>query len=439
MANFTEVELGKTKIQFIDGDRSSRYPKRDEFVEEGIMFLNAESINSGSINKAVANYISEEKFSEIKKGRIKRGDLLLTTRGNGVGNVAYVNTNELGLINAQMLILRTNEQEISSKFLFYYFSSTTLYSYIQNFASGSAQPQIPIRDLKKIPVFLPSLKIQEKIAVILSTYDDLIENNKKRIQILENMAEELYKEWFVRFRFPNWENTEFEKGIPKDWNTLKMSEIVSYYIGGGWGEEEQNLEFSEEAYVIRGTDIPKFNEMKFSEKVLRFHKPSNLKSRLLQAYDLIFEVSGGSKDQLLGRNLMITPNLLNIFENKVICASFCKLIRFDLNKVNPFFMKYFMKLYYKYDLVGLYQVQSTGISNYQFESFLKHQTIQVPTKPLTDQFEKIVKPLVEQMENLGLQNELLVSTRDNLLPRLISGKLSVENLDIQFPPSMQEQ
>lgn len=126
MANFTEVELGKTKIQFIDGDRSSRYPKRDEFVEEGIMFLNAESINSGSINKAVANYISEEKFSEIKKGRIKRGDLLLTTRGNGVGNVAYVNTNELGLINAQMLILRTNEQEISSKFLFYYFSSTTL-------------------------------------------------------------------------------------------------------------------------------------------------------------------------------------------------------------------------------------------------------------------------------------------------------------------------
>lgn len=118
MTNFARVELGKTNIQFIDGDRSSRYPKREEFVEEGVLFLNAESINSGSINKANANYISQEKFAEIKKGRIKRGDLLLTTRGNGVGNVAYVNTDDLGLINAQMLILRSNEEEINSKFLF---------------------------------------------------------------------------------------------------------------------------------------------------------------------------------------------------------------------------------------------------------------------------------------------------------------------------------
>ncbi|WP_445405404.1 restriction endonuclease subunit S [Acinetobacter pittii] len=321
------------------------------------------------------------------------------------------------------------------KFIYYFLQTL----HLEKFDTGSSNPTLNRNHVHKIKVLFPNIVIQKKIASILSTYDELIENNKKRIQILENMAEELYKEWFVRFRFPNWENTEFEKGVPKDWDTLRMSEIVKYYIGGGWGEEEQGLDFSEEAYVIRGTDIPQINGMQFSEKVLRFHKPSNLKSRLLQIYDLIFEVSGGSKDQLLGRNLMITPNLLNIFENKVICASFCKLIRFDLSKVNPFFMKYFMKLYYKYDLVGLYQVQSTGISNYQFESFLKHQTIQVPTKSLTDQFEKIIKPLVEQMENLGRQNERLVSTRDNLLPRLISGKLSVEDLDIQFPVSMQEQ
>ncbi|MEB3836244.1 restriction endonuclease subunit S [Acinetobacter sp. IK25] len=358
--------------------------------------------------------------------------IVVTGRSGTLGEVQYI-TEKSWPLNTTLYSISFRDN--LPKYVYYYLKEM----HLENFNAGAGVPTLNQNHLQKLKIKIPQLDIQKKIAAILSAYDDIIENNKKRIQILENIAEELYKEWFVRFRFPNWENTEFEKGIPKDWNTLKMSEIVSYYIGGGWGEEEQDLDFSEEAYVIRGTDIPKFNEMKFSEKVLRFHKPSNLKSRLLQAYDLIFEVSGGSKDQLLGRNLMITPNLLNIFENKVICASFCKLIRFDLNKVNPFFMKYFMKLYYKYDLVGLYQVQSTGISNYQFESFLKHQTIQVPTKSLTDQFEKIVKPLVEQMENLGLQNELLVSTRDNLLPRLISGNLSVENLDIQFPPSMQEQ
>ena len=179
MTGLIEVQLGKTKTQFIDGDRSSRYPKREEFVEQGVLFLNSESIKSGSIDKAAANHITERKYADIKKGRIQRGDILLTTRGNGVGDAAYVNITDAGLINAQMLILRTDENEVCSKFLLYYLSSKTLYSYIWNFASGSAQPQIPIRDLKKIPIFLPEIKVQDKIAAILSAYDDLIENNKR--------------------------------------------------------------------------------------------------------------------------------------------------------------------------------------------------------------------------------------------------------------------
>ncbi|RTE44794.1 restriction endonuclease subunit S [Acinetobacter junii] len=431
-------ELGRGKIQ--TGPFGSQLHQAD-YSEEGTPVVMPADIIDGKISEAKIARVSEDHVMRLERHQLAIGDIVYGRRGD-IGRQALVTSKEEGwLCGTGCLRVTVGKNSlIDPEYLHLYLKMPDVISYIQNQAIGATMPNLNTEILKRIPIRYPEkIADQKKVIAVLKAYFDLIENNKKRIQILENMAEELYKEWFVRFRFPNWENTEFEKGIPKDWNTLKMSEIVSYYIGGGWGEEEQNLEFSEEAYVIRGTDIPKFNEMKFSEKVLRFHKPSNLKSRVLQAYDLIFEVSGGSKDQLLGRNLMITPNLLNIFENKVICASFCKLIRFDLNKVNPFFMKYFMKLYYKYDLVGLYQVQSTGISNYQFESFLKHQTIQVPTKPLTDQFEKIVKPLVEQMENLGLQNELLVSTRDNLLPRLISGKLSVENLDIQFPPSMQEQ
>lgn len=319
---------------------------------------------------------------------------------------------------------------------FYYFLRPLLQTFQQQ-ATGATTKFLTLKILNSLEVALPDITTQKKIAAILSAYDDLIENNKQRIKLLENMAEELYKEWFVRFRFPNWQNTEFEKGVPKGWETSKMSDLVEFYIGGGWGEENIDMDFSEEAYVIRGTDIPKINKMDFSDKILRFHKESNLKSRMLREYDIIFEVSGGSKDQLLGRNLMMTKNLLNIFNNKVICASFCKLIRFNLNKVNPYFIKYYMKLYYDYDLVGIYQVQSTGISNYQFESFLKHQIVVVPNESLMMSFESIVRPLIEEMEVLGQKNSNLEITKNSLLPRLISGKLSVQHLNIHYPPSMQ--
>lgn len=426
----TIKDLGKV----VTGKTPSK--ENDEFYKDGeLPFVSPKDLDWNSYYVYdTQTKVTDKAYDSQKNQRVPKNSVFYTSLSFAIGKIGIASRESL--TNQQIHSIVVNDKH-DYKFVYYLLQQYR--PYIFCFNSGIDTPIVPKSVFEKINVVVPDLEVQKKIAAILSAYDELIENNKKRIQILENMAEELYKEWFVRFRFPNWENTEFEKGIPKDWNTLKMSEIVGYYIGGGWGEEEQNLDFSEEAYVIRGTDIPKINGMHFSEKVLRFHKPSNLKSRLLQAYDLIFEVSGGSKDQLLGRNLMITPNLLQIFENKVICASFCKLIRFNLDKVNPFFMKYFMKLYYKYDLVGLYQVQSTGISNYQFESFLKHQTIQVPTKSLTDQFEKVVKPLVEQMENLGLQNEMLVSTRNSLLPRLISEKLSVEDLDIYFPPSMQDQ
>lgn len=97
-----------------------------------------------------------------------------------------------------------------------------------------------------------------------------------------------------------------------------------------------------------------------------------------------------------------------------------------------------MKLYYDCDLVGIYQIQSTGISNYQFESFLKYQTIVLPPDELQKKFEDIVKPIIEMRDGISLANIELRKTRNMLLPRLISGKLSVENLDIQFPPGMAE-
>ncbi|EHH0683507.1 restriction endonuclease subunit S [Vibrio vulnificus] len=316
----------------------------------------------------------------------------------------------------------------------YYFLQTL---HLENFDTGSSNPTLNRNHIHKIKVLFPENHIQDKVAAILSAYDDLIENNKHRITALENMAEEIYREWFVRFRFPGYQTAEFEKAIPKGWVVKRFRDIVTYYIGGGWGEEIEGPNFSEGAYVIRGTDIPKLAAGDYSNRVFRYHKPSNLKSRKLEQNDFVFEVSGGSKDQLLGRNIMVTEGLLELFDNAAMCASFCKQMRFDKKQVSPYFMKYFMKLYYDCDLVGIYQVQSTGISNYQFESFLNFQTIAIPDTSLQKEFEKLAEPLVRQQEILAQENLKLEQSKNMLLPRLISGKLSVDELDIQFPPSMQ--
>ena len=257
---------------------------------------------------------------------------------------------------------------------------------------------------------LPSLSIQTKIAAILSAYDELIENNQRRIVLLEKLAEEIYREWFVRLRFPGHEKVKKIKGVPEGWSLKRFHEIVEHYSGGGWGEDDRSPSFSDGAFVIRGTDIPDVQAGEFDRCPFRFHKPSNLKSRTLQSNDFVFEVSGGSKDQLLGRNVLVTERVLKFFNSPVMAASFCKQIRFRQDMVSPYFMKYFMKLYYDCDAVGIYQVQSTGISNYQFESFLKFQTIIIPPDALQKQFEEKVKPLIDMRDDVALASIALRKT-----------------------------
>src|SRR5207245_8309 len=121
----------------------------------------------------------------------------------------------------------------------------------------------------------------------------LIANNQRRVALLESMAEEIYREWFVRMRFPGHEKAGFVKGVPEGWNVLSFREIVEHYIGGGWGEELPTVSSSEGAFVIRGTDIPKLNGGKLLEGVYRYHSQQNLRSRRLRDGDFVFEVSGG--------------------------------------------------------------------------------------------------------------------------------------------------
>ena len=157
-----------------------------------------------------------------------------------------------------------------------------------------------------------------------------------------------------------------------------MRDLLVQYIGGGWGKEAADATHMVPGYVIRGTDLPALRVGQYDGVPYRFHKASNYRSRQLQPYDIVFEVSGGSKDQPVGRAALVKPEMLAAFDQKAICASFCKLLRANTKVADPKFLFFFLESIYHNRHITRYQVQSTGISNFQFETFLDEQDVCLP-------------------------------------------------------------
>lgn len=367
-------------------------------------------------SNGIIGYTNEGKFkNKIILGRV----------GAYCGSVNYCKT----FFNAtdNTLVTTCNEEKILYPFAYYLLKSYNLNSY----SGGAAQPLITQNVLKHLKCEIPELKIQKKIASILSAYDNLIENNNKRIKLLEEQAQELYKEWFIRFRFPGHENIDFKDTpvgkIPLTFNFIAMNEVIEDYIGGGWGEENYSESFPIEAYVIRGADFPKVTLFDISSCPSRFHKINNYNQRQLKEGEIILEISGGTEEVPVGRTILVTKDLIDRFENgRVICASFCKVLRLKKEIISFIYFYYWMQFLHSSRIIDRYQLQSTGIINFKFEYFLKKGFIILPPMEIMKKFDKKIYPLLSQMNKLSLFNSHLAKQRDLLLPRLMSGKLEVK-------------
>jgi len=273
--------------------------------------------------------------------------------------------------------------------------------------------------------------LQRRIADTLSAYDELIANNKKRVCILEQIARSLFREWFVYFRFPGNESIHFIASplgeIPQGWAVKPLTSLIDDQIGGGWGAEAPDESHSETAWVIRGTDIPGARSCQIEAVPRRFHTASNLRSRCLQAGDILFEVSGGSKGQPVGRTLLVTRELLSAFGGEsVICASFCKRIRPDAGSYGSELLYLSFLEAYESGEIEQFQVQSTGISNFKWTEYIQKVERVIPPEWLRVRFRNVVAPIFSQLASLGLQIQNLRRTRDLLLPRLLSGQVKLK-------------
>lgn len=332
--------------------------------------------------------------------------------------------------STELFVFRAKKGISSADFVYYFMKQAHVRNYAANSMTGaSGRQRADIGFIKKLKCNFPQIAKQERIASILSAYDNLIENNNKRIKILEQMAENLYKEWFICFRFPGYESSSFVASsigrIPEGFSVLKMQDVIDYHIGGGWGSDVRDKNFECEAFVIRGTDFPYVKEGILSTCPRRYHKINNYRTRKLEEGDIILEVSGGTAEQPVGRALLVTKDTLRRFGRKLICASFCKLVRLKRNIISPYYFIYWMNFLYSTRIIEKFQLQSTGIINFKFEYFFKKGDILLPPVDLMHIFVGKINTIKAQIDKLAEVNENLTKQRDMLLPRLMSGKLEV--------------
>lgn len=230
-----EVDIEQTSIEIIDGDRGKNYPKNNELTNSGYcLFLSAANVTKNGLQFSNNSFITKEKDALLRKGKLMPQDIVLTTRGT-VGNVGFYSDDvpyPNMRINSGMVIIRPGE-DFDTMFLYQYLRSCYFRAQITQFQSGSAQPQLPISTLQKMKVIKPDIAAQRRIASILSSLDRKIELNNKINADLEEMAQAIFKNWFVDFEpFKDGKFVDSELGmIPEGWKVGNLGDFCNVFTG----------------------------------------------------------------------------------------------------------------------------------------------------------------------------------------------------------------
>ena len=204
------------------------------FTDEGINYFRSEMLGKAKyLDKSSGMmFISESTHNKLKRSQIEADDILFSMAGIYLGKLAIVKDEDVPAnINQAVALIRFNKG-VNIDYLYYFMVQKSFNAYVNCMSAQAAQPNINLKQIGNLQIALPTDEQQKRIADILSAYDNLIENNNKRIHLLERMAESLYKEWFIRFRFPGYEDTEFEDGMPRGWVREKIGLHYNTCSGG---------------------------------------------------------------------------------------------------------------------------------------------------------------------------------------------------------------
>ena len=387
-----------------------RLPKGTDFSEcvTDYKYIRARDIKNGKINGSELVYISKDIHTKLSRYIVNTDDIVITIVGASVGDVAYV-TDEFEGVNLTENAVRLTQFDecVNAKYLMYILNSKKYWELMQHIAGGAAQPKLGIYKIQSIVVELPERKTQDRVVNILSTYDDLIENNQKQIKLLEEAAQRLYKEWFVDLRFPGYENTPIVDGVPEGWVSCSLNDVIHFN--------------------------PKVTLDKNRTKQFIPMSALSTSSMVLDSGEYTTTLSNsGSKfqneDTLLAR---ITPCLENgktafVFgiDSDEGAVGSTEYIVMRSKKLNP----YIVYLLARTDDFRQFAVNSMsgsdGRQRVQVDKLIAYPYLN-PPQHLIEMFAKLAEPIFTQIYTKNKQNIELNKARDRLLPKLMSGELEV--------------
>lgn len=370
---------------------------------EKIRFDNFVSLNRGF--DLPDDKIIEGKYPVIASTSIKayhnqfkvKAPIVVTGRSGSLGKVQYVDEDGWPLNTA----LYAKDFHGNNPKYVYYFLQTM---HLEQYNAGAGVPTLNQNHLHSLKILIHKLPTQQKIASILSAYDNLIQNYKKQIEALQTAASELYKEWFVRFRFPGYQTAEFENGIPKGWKVIRLKDIAKDV---GKAITKTEIDFEKDVYIPIDC-IPNHN-MALTE----ISNIENAESSLQH-----FE----SGDILFGA--------MRVYFHKVILAPMQGVTRktcFVIHAKKDILHNYLYSLLFSDTTINYANTISVGATMpyVRWNDFIRMQCL-LPSEKILNDYNKIISPIFKRIMNSYEYLKNLTQQRDLLLPRLMSGKLEVK-------------
>ena len=388
----------------------------DEYCEEGIPFLRSQNITPFQLKLRDIKFIPQSFHERIRKSTLRPGDVGIVR--TGYPGTACVIPADLPESNCSDLVILRPGKDLNSHFIAALFNSTFGKTLVGGNLVGAAQQHFNVTVAKELKLRIPPRAEQDKIAAVLVGISDLIASNQRRIALLESMAEEIYREWFVRMRFPGHSTNLGDSLEPAGWERKPLGYLTRLLKRGVSPDYDDKAQ----ALVVNQKCI-RNGQLSLTEA--RPHSTLVPDEKMLRYGDVLVNSTGVGT---LGR-----AAVFDIDRDDLACDSHVTIARPKDVEVEGEYLAYTVQLLQPY-----FEAMASG-STGQAElnrDFISKTKVLIPPRELMVAFSKHAQPIRKQRRLLLEENGRLAATRDTLLPRLISGKLRVDQLHIQTPPSM---
>lgn len=376
--------------------------------DDGYPLIRTPNIGKGRLLLDGVQRVSEDTYETWTRRAIPQADDLILAREAPAGNVAIIKEGEIVALGQRTVHLRPDPAQVDPVFLCYFLLAPKQQAKLLAGETGATAKHVNMKDIRRLELEnLPDFDVQKKLGKIISAYDNLIENNRRRIQLLEESARLLYREWFVYLRFPGHEHVKIVDGVPEGWKLTTVSELGNV-VTGKTPSTKDSTNFGDDIPFIKTPDMHTSSIILFTEEYLSEKGANSQKNKTLPPNSILVACIGAK----LG---VVSLNGLESQTNQQINAVVPA-------KENLTYYSYFTLKGFREKLLAIGGgATMPNVNKSKFEAM----PVIIPADNLLDSFHETVKQNFEQMKTLILMNKKLEAARDLLLPRLMNGEISV--------------